>query len=320
MRNLKLLTLISNFVAIFVCTHAYADLPLKVEDLITDKKRFKFTANFAYQNQYKTTTSQQSYTALPLANGTVLQVPRPIRIIKNNNDTLQANVGIKYGVTNSLEVGINNTGYHNEQRSFDNLNINTSNRYSQWQSLGFDTQYQLTKNHTSFADSVLFAKTTLYDTSKNLLPKYFSNATFGIIALTVNDPIALSTTASYTYNAPRYLSKQKQHIHIGDTVTLAGMVGFSVNPDITLNTTVNWQAQWESTIKNKKVNSFTTSTNLGLGMAYAVTQRTNITANIQANISGNNGSQLSFGITSKLGKLPESISQKYRQAKNKSSK
>lgn len=41
-----------------------------------------------------------------------------------------------------------------------------------------------------------------------------------------------------------------------------------------------------------------------LGMAYALTKRSNLTANLRTDVSGDSGSTLSLGMTTKLGKLP----------------
>lgn len=48
-------------------------------------------------------------------------------------------------------------------------------------------------------------------------------------------------------------------------------------------------------------------------MAYALTERSNLTANIRTNVSGDSGSTLSVGLSTKLGKLPPPLSEKYRQ-------
>lgn len=58
-----------------------------------------------------------------------------------------------------------------------------------------------------------------------------------------------------------------------------------------------------------------TETSLNLGMAYALTERSNLTANLRADVSGDSGSTLSLGMTTKLGKLPPPISQQYRKNK-----
>lgn len=60
-----------------------------------------------------------------------------------------------------------------------------------------------------------------------------------------------------------------------------------------------------------------TQTALNLGLAYALSARSNLTANVHTPISGSGGSTVSLGLTTKLGALPPPLSQKYRQSNNK---
>lgn len=92
-------------------------------------------------------------------------------------------------------------------------------------------------------------------------------------------------------------------------------MGFAVNPDITLTGGVGVRHKWADKNELGKLENNGTQTTLNLGLAYALTARSNLTANVRTPISGDGGSTLSVGLTTKLGTLPPPLSQKYRKLK-----
>lgn len=107
---------------------------------------------------------------------------------------------------------------------------------------------------------------------------------------------------------------------MGDVWSINGLVGFAVNPDITLTGGVGVQVKQADKLLGQKIENTKTQTNLNLGLAYALSERSNLTANVRSNLSGERGSVLSLGITTKLGALPEPLSQKYKQLKSQTAK
>lgn len=102
-------------------------------------------------------------------------------------------------------------------------------------------------------------------------------------------------------------------VDVGDVMAVNGLVGFAVNPDITLTSGVGVRHKWADKNAFGKLENNRTQTTLNLGLAYALTARSNLTANVRFPISGDGGSTLSLGLTTKLGTLPPPLSQKYRQ-------
>lgn len=303
------------FLLLFLTQLTKADLPLTVEDLIADKNRFKLETSLNYVNQNSTNLTSQGSSSIDLGNGRFVSVPNPITQDKTNTDTLIGTIGLRYGVSDSLEVGIKTNGIYNQQR------INVAGKTdtqsdTRLKDLVLTTQYQLTKDNKKIPDSLLFAEVSAYDKTQGFKSKNFASALVGGTVYTVNDPIVLSLTGSYLYNQKRDFDNTEvlsQSVDLGNTFALNGMVGFAVNPDITLTAGVGWQLQQADKINAVKTNANHTQTNLNLGMAYALTERSNLTANIRTNVSGDSGSTLSVGLSTKLGKLPPPLSEKYRQ-------
>lgn len=137
----------------------------------------------------------------------------------------------------------------------------------------------------------------------------------GFTTYTINDPIVLSLTGTYQHQTRRKLDGGG-YVDLGDNAMLNGSVAFAVNPDITLTGGVGVRHKWADKNGLGKLENHSTQTTLNLGLAYALSARSNLTANVRTPISGDGGSTLSVGLTTKLGTLPPPLSQKYRQIKS----
>lgn len=188
--------------------------------------------------------------------------------------------------------------------------INTSNGH-QWQDVTLTVGYSL-KDHSFLPETLLFSEINAYDKTQGLKPVALSSVLVGGTVYTINDPIVLSLTSTYQHNRSR-ISNSNTAITMGDVMSVNGLVGFAVNPDITLTGGASVQYRQADTIFGAKTHHNQTKTNLNLGLAYALSARTNLTANVHTDISGNGGSTLSLGLTTKLGELPPPLSQRYRQ-------
>lgn len=221
----------------------------------------------------------------------------------SNTDSLIGTLGLNYGVTDKWEIGAKANALYRQTRQ-NTSGKNHQNSDTHLQDISFITQYQTTENHKTFPNGLIFSEISLYDKTDGLDLKSFSSVLIGGTLYTVNDPIVLSLTGSYQYNAKRNVLTQNKIVDIGDVLSVNGTVGFAVNPDITLNTGVGWQLRQADKINGINLGIKQTQTNLNLGLAYALSQRSNITANIRTNISGDGGSTFSVGLTTRLGKLP----------------
>ena len=297
----------------------HAGLPLTIESLTTDKGRFKLDTTISYFNQNNSSLSSQGSNIIDLGNGNIVTIPNiPTEGIVNT-DSIIGTVGLRYGISEAWEVGVKTNGLVLEQRQENEDKVSTQSD-TRIQDVSLTTQYQLTKNHKSLPDSLVFSELSLYDNTSGFEKETASSALVGSTVYTVNDPIALSLTGIYQYNNTRKVVSPPEgfpnQIDIGNIFSLSGSVAFAVNPDITLNTGVSWRMIEGDKFPNTEIDrARRTETSLNLGMAYALTERSNLTANLRADVSGDSGSTLSLGMTTKLGKLPPPISQQYRKNK-----
>lgn len=292
-------------------TTAHADLPLTVDDILADKNRFKLDTDISYYNHHKASASTQGFETVDLGNGRFMVMPI-VGESNTNTDSLIMGMGLRYGVSDKLELGIKGAGLYRNQRS-QNGDTLTSAKGTHLQDISVSSQYQLTHNHKSLPDGLLFGELSLYDNTAGLKSKSGASALIGGTVYTVNDPIVLSLTGTYQYQGNRRLVGGGR-VDLGDTAMLNGSVGFAVNPDITLTAGVGVRHKWADKNSFGKLENNRTQTTLNLGLAYAASARTNLTASVRTPISEYGGSTLSVGISTKLGPLPPPLSQKYRKA------
>lgn len=299
----------------------YADLPLTIESLTTDKGRFKLDTAISYFNQNSSNLLSQGSSVIDLGNGSIISIPNlPIEGTVNT-DTIVGTIGLRYGISEAWELGIKANGIALEQRQENEGKVSSQND-TRLQDVSLTTQYQFTKNNKSLPDSLVFSELSLYDNTSGFKTKTASSITVGSTVYTVNDPIALSLTGIYQHNNDRSLVSVPEsfpdQVDIGNVLSVSGSVTFAVNSDITLNTGVGWRMIEGDEFFDSEIDRATrTETSLNLGMAYALTERSNLTANLRTDVSGDSGSTLSLGMTTKLGKLPPPISQQYRKHKER---
>lgn len=292
---------------------AHADLPLTVDDLLADKNRFKLDTDLSYYNHHRSSVATQGFEMVDLGQGRTLYMPS-IGESDTNTDGLIAGLGLRYGVSDKLEMGIKTNAIYRNARHQNGAELSKSSD-THLNDISLSTQYQFTKNHAKLPDMIGFGELSLYDNTQGLKSKSGASALVGFTTYTVNDPIVLSLTGTYQYQANRETNAGNR-VDLGDTATLNGSVGFAVNPDITLTGGVGVRHKWADKNELGKLENRSTQTTLNLGFAYALTARSNLTANVRTPISGDGGSTLSVGLTTKLGALPPPLSQKYRQTKS----
>lgn len=291
---------------------AHADLPLTVDDLLADKNRFKLDTDLSYYNHHRSSVATQGFEMVDLGQGRTLYMPS-IGESNTNTDSLIAGLGLRYGISDKLEMGIKTNAIYRNARHQNGAELSKSSD-THLNDISLSTQYQFTKNHAKLPDMIGFGELSLYDNTQGLKSKSGTSALVGFTTYTVNDPIVLSLTGTYQYQANRETNAGNR-VDLGDTATLNGSVGFAVNPDITLTGGVGVRHKWADNNELGKLENNSTQTTLNLGFAYALNARSNLTANLRTPISGDGGSTLSVGLTTKLGTLPPPLSQKYRQLK-----
>lgn len=141
----------------------YADLPLTIEDIMTDKGKWKLETSLTYLN------SENSRAALAapvyIQTGATSFIPIPTEIQENgsNTDMLAGTLGLRYGLTGNTDIYGSGSYLWHEERKLDG-NGKTRNKRMSDVSLGI--------SHTFLKDDknpalISFLESTVYEKSRN---------------------------------------------------------------------------------------------------------------------------------------------------------
>ncbi|HFC6381104.1 TPA: meta-pathway of phenol degradation family protein [Neisseria lactamica] len=269
---------------------AYADLPLTIEDIITDKGKWKLETSLTYLN------SENSRAALAapvyIQTGATSFIPIPTEIQENgsNTDMLAGTLGLRYGLTGNTDIYGSGSYLWHEERKLDG-NGKTRNKRMSDVSAGI--------SHTFLKDDknpalIGFLESTVYEKSRN---KASSGKSWLIGATTYKaiDPVVLSLTAAYRINGSKTLSSNTKY-KAGNYWMLNPNISFAANDRISLTGGIQWLGKQPDRLDGKKESARNTSTYAHFGAGFGFTKTTALNASARFNVSGQSSSELKFGV------------------------
>ena len=269
---------------------AYADLPLTIEDIMTDKGKWKLETSLTYLN------SENSRAALAapvyIQTGATSFIPIPTEIQENgsNTDMLAGTLGLRYGLTGNTDIYGSGSYLWHEERKLDG-NGKTRNKRMSDISAGI--------SHTFLKDDknpalIGFLESTVYEKSRN---KASSGKSWLIGATTYKaiDPVVLSLTAAYRINGSKTLSSNTKY-KAGNYWMLNPNISFAANDKISLTGGIQWLGKQPDRIDGKRESSGNTSTYAHFGAGFGFTKTTALNASARFNVSGQSSSELKFGV------------------------
>lgn len=269
---------------------AYADLPLTIEDIMTDKGKWKLETSLTYLN------SENSRAALAapvyIQTGATSFIPIPTEIQENgsNTDMLAGTLGLRYGLTGNTDIYGSGSYLWHEERKLDG-NGKTRNKRMSDISAGI--------SHTFLKDDknpalIGFLESTVYEKSRN---KASSGKSWLIGATTYKaiDPVVLSLTAAYRINGSKTLSSNTKY-KAGKYWMLNPNISFAANDRISLTGGIQWLGKQPDRLDGKKESARNTSTYAHFGAGFGFTKTTALNASARFNVSGQSSSELKFGV------------------------
>ncbi|HFC7804723.1 TPA: meta-pathway of phenol degradation family protein [Neisseria meningitidis] len=269
---------------------AYADLPLTIEDIMTDKGKWKLETSLTYLN------SENSRAALAapvyIQTGATSFIPIPTEIQENgsNTDMLAGTLGLRYGLTGNTDIYGSGSYLWHEERKLDG-NGKTRNKRMSDISAGI--------SHTFLKDDknpalIGFLESTVYEKSRN---KASPGKSWLIGATTYKaiDPVVLSLTAAYRINGSKTLSSNTKY-KAGNYWMLNPNISFAANDRISLTGGIQWLGKQPDRLDGKKESARNTSTYAHFGAGFGFTKTTALNASARFNVSGQSSSELKFGV------------------------
>ena len=268
-----------------------ADLPLNIEDIMTDKGKLKLDASVTYINS----ESSRSELAAPIyiQTGSASFIPVPTEIQENgsNSDMLVGTLDLRYGLTGNTEIYGSGSYLWREDRRFDGESSKTRDKHLSDVSLGI--------SHTFLKDDknpalIGFLEGTVYEKSRG---KASSGKSWLIGATTYKaiDPVVLTLTAAYRINGSKTLSDDVKY-KAGNYWMLNPNISFAANDRISLTGGIQWLGKQPDRLGGKKESARNTSTYAHLGAGFGFSKATSLNASARFNISEQSSSELKLGV------------------------
>lgn len=268
-------------------TQARADLPLTIENLITDKGKIKLDLSFAYANAERRGVSTGDPLVVQTGPTSFVTLPTVIGESIGNSDTFVGTLGLRYGLTAEAEVYARVSGLSSNQRS-SGVSGTSSSRDSRFADAWAGINYQFKKDDDTPA-LLGFAEIALREKHRNDSAS-FKSAMLGMTTYKAIDPVVFSLTAGYRFNQTR--KDGAKDYRPGNLMLINPSVGFAVNDRVTLTTGLQWTRRGADEIDGNSQGIDRTATDLLLGVGYGFAKGNVLNATFKANVSGNNGAEL----------------------------
>ncbi len=266
---------------------AHADLPLTVEDLITDKGKIKFDLSLTYANADR----QGIFTGEPITVQTgptsFVTLPTLIGESLGNSDSLVGTLGLRYGLTGKAEIFARASYLTLNSRS-SNVTGTSESSEDRFADAWAGINYQFKKDDDTPA--VLgFAEIALHEQHENS-NSTFKSAQVGLTTYKAIDPVVFSLTTAYRFNQNRQDSDKD--FKPGNLFLLNPSIAFAVNDRVTLTAGMQWTNRQADQWDGKAQGFRRTSSDLILGVGYGFSKGSTVNLTFKSNVSGFNGADL----------------------------
>ncbi|WP_258398671.1 hypothetical protein [Herbaspirillum rubrisubalbicans] len=275
-------------VALLTYSHsASADLPLTIDDLVTEKGKVKIDVSVAYANSDRQGVSTGEPITVQTGENSFVTLPTLIGESRGNSDSLVSTVGLRYGLTNKAEIFFRTSYLYSSTRKRD-LSRTTSDNESQFSDTWAGVNYQLKEDNGTpallgFAEISLRERHTRSSSS-------FHSFLLGFTAHTALDPIVFSLTTAYRFNQSR--NDGEQDYKPGNFLLIHPGIAFAVNDHVTLTGGMQWVNRQADKWDGKAQGFRRTNSALLLGVGYGISKASTINITLKSNVSGSNEADL----------------------------
>jgi len=271
-----------------VITPVRAELPLSIEDIITDKGKVKLELSMSYANLESSGISVGEPFVVQTGPTSFITLPTSIGERTTNSDSLIGTLGLRYGLTSNTEIYTRTNYLHFNQRSIEADGTKDSSDHNRWADAWGGINYRFKKDDDTPA-ILGFSEIAFYE-KHNESRSSLKSAIMGFTTYKAIDPVVLSLTASYQFNKER--KDGKIDYKPGNLILVNPSVAFAVNDRITLITGMQWINRTPDRLNRQDQGMRRTSTDLVLGVGYGVTKGNTLNLIFKSNASGRGGADL----------------------------
>ena len=277
---------------------SFADLPLTIEDLLTEKSEFRLEFGLNHANSDRSSVNT-NFELVQTGSGRFILLPVAVSNQRQNSDVVALTLGARYGITAETELYTRLTATADDVRI---QNATGSDRHSsqQWNELVFGVNHQFSADNNTPALLGFAEISAVENTATNRSDfVYGKTAQIGFTTYRSIDPVVLSLTTGYRYAASRDTNGQK--LDPGDLLFINPALGFAINNEVTVTGGVQFRFRGKDKVAGRSDGIRTSQTDLDLGVGYSASESLTLSFNIRADISGDTGAQAGFNLLYKLG-------------------
>ncbi len=275
------------FSIVFFSPFTKADLPLTVEELITQKGNLRLDLSLSYANRDKEDISLSEPIVIQTGINSFVTIPTRIGEVKSNYDVLVGTLGLRYGVTRDTEIYAR-TSYMDSSARYAMDNQKSSDSDSRLLDAWVGVNHQFSYDNDTpavlgFFEAAVYEKHRHDDAS-------LKSWGAGLTVYRAIDPVVLSTTFAYRWNQER-LDGDLDY-KPGNHFLVAPSVAFAVNDRVTLTGGFQWMNRQSDRYGGESSGYRHTTTDLTFGLGYGISKGNILNTNLKMNASGNSGADL----------------------------
>lgn len=266
---------------------AWADLPLTVEELITEQGKTRLDLSFSYANATTQSISTGSPIEVQVGPTSFVVIPTSIGDRIANSDAAVLTLGLRRGLTGRTEVFGRASWLATQERGI-NVGETSSSSRSGFVDLWVGVSH-IFKDDDATPAVLGFGEVALVETQQ-VVTAHLKAASFGVTTFHAIDPIVLSLTAAYRLNKAR--SDGFNVIEPGNSMMVSPSLGFAVNETITLTGGLIWTNRARDRVEGIARGLRRTTTDLVLGAGFAWDKDNILNMTCRTTTSGRHGVDL----------------------------
>ena len=282
---------------LLVATPCWADLPLTIEDLLTEKQEFRFELGLNYANSDRNNVNTR-FDLVQTGTGNFVLLPVDVSNQRQNSDILALTLGTRYGITAKTELYSRLTATADDVRT-QNVAETDSRSSQQLNDLVFGVNHQFSPDNDTPA-LLGFVEMSVAENMATDKSDFVHGKTgqIGFTTYRSIDPVVLSLTAGYRYAASREVNRQ--FVDPGDLLFINPSLGFAINNEVTVTGGVQFKFRGKDKIDGSGAGIRTSQTDLDFGVGYAASENLTLNFNVRADISSDSGAQAGFNVLYKF--------------------
>lgn len=266
---------------------AQADLPLTLEDLLSDKGQFKFEFSATYANAERRGVETAQPILVQTGPASFVAVPTLVGDSTSNTDALVASLGLRYGLTRDTELYARTSWLTNTTRREGAGGV-SSDSDSGFADAWAGVNHRFMKDDETPA-LLGFVEGALAEKQRGG-NSHGKSWLVGFTTYRAIDPLVLSLTGAYRFHLAR--PDGGQDTTPGNLFLLNPSVAFAVNDKVTLTGGMQWKLRQADERDGVEQGMRRTSTDFSLGLGYAVAKQSTLNLNLRGNVSGGNGAEM----------------------------